>query len=307
MARRTGIATSHARAELLGGASIGLAAMLFGGVVILGKIVTDRHVPVPSFLALRFGIAGVLMIVMLAALRRPLRPVRGEGWRLTLLGAVGYAAESALFFLAIRHGGPAAVTLLFFTYPVWVALLAVVTGRGLPGALVLAALVAAVTGAALVVVGSGGLDITGAGIAFALASALTYSLYLTGADRVLRRTDSLTGAMWVSASAATALGVAAFVTGNAGVPHDGLLWLAVVGTAAFTAGAFFFLFEGLRRLGAVRTAIVSAAEPLVAAILSVIVFDERLYAGTIVGGALILAGAIAASVARAEAPAGPPT
>jgi drug/metabolite transporter (DMT)-like permease len=106
--------------------------------------------------------------------------------------------------------------------------------------------------------------------------------------------------MWVSASAASTLAVVAFASGNAEVPHRAALWVAVVAVAAFTAGAFFCLFEGLRRLGAVRTAIVSAAEPLVAAVLSVLVFGERLYAGTIVGGLMILGGAVAASVARAE-------
>jgi len=291
------------RADLLGGAFIGLAALLFGAVVILGKVVTDDGVPVPAFLALRFGLAAAMMAALLAVLRRPLRPAPGERLRLAILGAGGYGVESALFFLAIRHGGPAAVTLLFFTYPVWVALLSMLSGRGLPGRLVLAALVAAVAGAALVVVGSGGLDITTAGIAFALASALTYSVYLTGADRILRRTESLTGAMWVSASAATGLTAAAAATGNVTFPHRASLWLAVVAVAAFTAGAFVCLFAGLRRLGAIRTAIISAAEPLVAAFLSVLVFHERLYAGTIVGGLMILAGAVAASVARGGGPA----
>ena len=284
------------RADLLGGAFIGLAALLFGAVVILGKVVTDDGVPVPAFLALRFGLAAAMMAALLAVLRRPLRPAPGERLRLAILGAGGYGVESALFFLAIRHGGPAAVTLLFFTYPVWVALLSMLSGRGLPGRLVLAALVAAVAGAALVVVGSGGLDI-------ALASALTYSVYLTGADRILRRTESLTGAMWVSASAATGLTAAAAATGNVTFPHRASLWLAVVAVAAFTAGAFVCLFAGLRRLGAIRTAIISAAEPLVAAFLSVLVFHERLYAGTIVGGLMILAGAVAASVARGGGPA----
>ena len=48
-------------------------------------------------------------------------------------------------------------------------------------------------GASLVVVGSGGLEITNAGIAFAFGSALAFALYLTGADLVLKETNSLTG------------------------------------------------------------------------------------------------------------------
>jgi len=75
--------------------------------------------------------------------------------------------------------------------------------------------------------------------------------------------------------------------------------------AAFTAGAFVCLFAGLRRLGAVRTSIVAATEPLAAAALAVIFLSERLHAGTVLGGLLILAGAIAASIAR-QGPAAEP-
>ncbi|HJP64824.1 MAG TPA: DMT family transporter, partial [Actinomycetota bacterium] len=88
-------------------------------------------------------------------------------------------------------------------------------------------------------------------------------------------------------------------------PKDAAAWLAVIGTAAFTAGAFVCLFAGLRRLGAVRTSIVAATEPLAASVLAVIFLSEKLRPGTVGGGVLILAGAIGASLAR-RAPEGEP-
>jgi hypothetical protein len=51
----------------------------FGGVVVLGKIVTDGDLPVPAYLAIRF-------------------------------------AAAALFFAVLRHGSAATATLLFFTF-----------------------------------------------------------------------------------------------------------------------------------------------------------------------------------------------
>jgi drug/metabolite transporter (DMT)-like permease len=217
----------------------------------------------------------------------------------------GYAVEAGLFFAAIQHGSAAAVTLLFYTYPVWVALAAIALGRGLPGWLLGAALAAALAGAALVIVSSGGLDITAAGIGFAFGAAFTFSVYLTAVDAVLRQTNPLTGAMWVSAAAGTALAVFAVASGGAGLPGGGEEWAQVVGTAVFTAGAFVCLFAGLRRLGAVRTAIVASTEPLAAAVLAVIFLHEPLRPGTVAGGVLILAGAVAASLARRPAPGEP--
>jgi len=108
--------------------------------------------------------------------------------------------------------------------------------------------------------------------------------------------------MWVSAAAAAAIAVYAFAVRGAAVPQGARQWWPVVGTGVFTSGAFFALFAGLRRLGAVRTAIIAALEPLSTATLAVIFLGDPLRPGTIGGGVLILAGAVAASVARARRP-----
>jgi drug/metabolite transporter (DMT)-like permease len=294
--------------DLLGGTLIVLTSLQFGAVVVLGKVATRRGLGETSLLAFRFAIAALLMAGALFAVRQPLRAAKGEGWRLFGLGVAGYAVEAELFFAALPHGTVPAVTLLFFTYPVFVALLALATGKGLPGWLLGGALASAMAGAAVVVLAGGRAAIDSTGVGFALGSALTFSLYLVGAGAVLKRTNSLTGSMWVSAAAGIALGVFAEATGKAQLPRGWHQWGPVIGMAAFTAGAFVCLFAGLRRLGAVRTSIVAATEPLAAAALAVIFLSERLDAGTVLGGLLILAGAIAASIARrgpAAEPRGP--
>ncbi|HEX2029987.1 MAG TPA: DMT family transporter [Actinomycetota bacterium] len=277
---------------------VAAAAVLFGAVVILGDIIGRQGIPVTSMLAVRFAVAAAVLAIILAGTGRQLRPAPGEGWRLALLGAAGYALESVLFFVAIGRGTAAAVTLLFFTYPVWVAVLSVVLGMGRPGWLVGGALAAAVAGAGLVVASSGGLDITATGIGFALAAAVAFSGYLVGADLWLKRTSSLAAAMWVSAAAAAALATYAAVSGGGRLPPDGPGWLLVTGMGALTAAAFFCLFLGLRRLGAVRSSIIAALEPVSTSLLAVWILGERLSEGVVAGGVLILAGAVAAGIAR---------
>jgi drug/metabolite transporter (DMT)-like permease len=284
--------------ETLGALFVALAAVLFGGTVILGKLLANRDYPVTSMLAIRFGIGATLLAGTLALLRQPLRPAPGEGRGLIALGAVGYAAESALFFLALGHGTASAVTLLFFTYPALVAVYSAVLGMGLPGLLTAGSLLAAVAGAALVVGSSGGLAVSGAGVAFALGSALTFSLYLIGAEVVLQRTSSLAASMWVSASASMALAAIALLGGDGRLPTGPREWWPIVGMGAFTAAAFSSLFIGLRRLGAVRTSIIAALEPVAAAGLAIVFLDEPLRAGTVAGGVLILFASVTASLAR---------
>jgi drug/metabolite transporter (DMT)-like permease len=171
-------------------------------------------------------------------------------------------------------------------------------GMGVPGRLVIGALGMTLAGAALVVASAGGLDITTAGVILALSSSLTFSFYLVGAERSVRETSSPAAAMWVSLSAAAGLGLLAAVTGQARLPVGAAEWLPVSGLGAFTAGAFFCLFAGLRRIGAVRTSIVASLEPVTTAVLALLFLGEALGAGVVGGGLLILAGAITASVAR---------
>ncbi len=297
----------RSRVDALGSGLIVLGSLQFGGVIVLGKIVTEGGLPVPAYLAVRFGVAAALLGAALAAARQPLAPAVGERWRLAALGMAGYGLEAGLFFVALRHGNAATVTLLFFTYPVIVTLLAAATGRGLPSRLVVVALCSSIAGAALVIVAGHGLAISGVGVVFALTAALVFSLYLLGADAVLDRTNSLTGSMWVSASASVALAAAAAVSQTAAWPVGLRQWGPVLGSGAFTAGAFVCLLAGLRRIGPVRASIVGATEPLAASVLAMIFLGEALGGATMMGGTLILAGAVTASLARRDRPPDPPS
>lgn len=294
------------KADLAGVGLIVLTSVQFGAVVVLGKVVTGSGLPVPTYLSVRFAVAAVLLAAALVATRQSLAPARGEGWKLVVLGAVGYALEAAFFFLALQHGTAAAVTLLFFTYPVIVSALSAALGRGFPGWLLGGALACSVAGASLVVLGGGSVDVEPAGVAFALASAATFALYLVGAEATLNRTPSLVGALWVSASASLALACAATLTAWGEVPRGWAQWGPILGTGVFTAGAFVCLFAGMRRLGVVRTSVLSASEPLSAALLAALFLGEAVGPGTAGGGALIVAGAVGASLARPREPAEPP-
>jgi drug/metabolite transporter (DMT)-like permease len=285
------------RRDIVGGLLTAVAALLFGTIVTLGRSPTVRDVPVSSLLAVRFGTAAVVLAAILLIRRQPLRPASGEGRRLILLGAVGYAVESAFFFLALGRGTAATVTLLFYTYPVWVALLAAAFGFGLPSALVGGALVAAVAGSGIVVASSGGLDITALGIVFALASAVTISLFLLGLERWVHRTSSLASSMWIALSASLAHATYAVVSGTGRLLLQEEL-LPVLSMGVLTSGAFFLLFLGIRRLGALRTSIISSLEPVAAAGLALVFLGETLRPGVLAGGVLILGGAIAATLAR---------
>lgn len=299
MATRADIGT---HADLLGGALAAAASLQFGVVVVLGKRVLERGMTVESMLAMRFGTAALFLVVALVLLRRPLLAVPGERLGLALLALFGYAVEASFFFTAAKHGTAAAATLLFFTYPVFVTIGTWFLGRGAPAGPTLLALFLAIAGAALVAGTGAGLSIETIGVVFALAAALTYSAYLVGTDVVLRRTGPLTSALWVSAGASFGLFVSSTVTGRLTAPTIAADSWSILAMGLATAGAFVCLLGALQRVGAVRTAIISATEPLSAALLGFLYLDETVTWGVAIGGAMILSGAVLASLARKVKP-----
>ncbi|MET0799675.1 MAG: DMT family transporter [Actinomycetota bacterium] len=285
------------RGELAGSALSVAMAVLFAGVVILGSKVQAGGPPFVT-LAIRFGGQSLLLLGLAALLRRPALPAPGERRALAVAGTFGYGTEAALYFSALNHGSAAAVTLLFYTYPVWVMLVTIALDRRAPSAPLFVALALAIGGSAVVVLGGGGeTDVEPLGIVLALATSLAYTAYLVGTDRHVRRTDPVTAAAWLGAGAATSNVVFALVAGSLVVP-SGATPVRLVAIVVISAGAFASMLAGLQRVGAVRNAIIGVLEPLTVAVLAGIFLDEPLTSPIAAGGALILVGAVIASVVR---------
>src|SRR5437588_624247 len=100
-----GPATGDAGSTAAGAALCLLSAAAFGAMAIFGKLAYGAGVSTLTLLLVRFALATVVFGVMIAAgprLRvRPagVRPLAGG----LALGAIGYAAQSGLFFSALRR------------------------------------------------------------------------------------------------------------------------------------------------------------------------------------------------------------
>ena len=284
------------RGELTGSGLSALMAALFAVVVILGKEVEAGRAPF-GMLAIRFGGQFLLLFGVLMVTGRSRLPARGERLALGLAGTIGYGSEAALYFSALNHGSAAAVTLLFYTYPVWVMLATMVLDRKGPPGLLFVALGLAIAGSAIVVLGGGRADITSIGIVLALCTSVVYSAYLISTDRFVKVTDPLTAATWLGAGAAVSNLVYGVVLGPFVVPPAGDWWRLIL-IIAFSAGAFAAMLGGLQRIGAVRNAIIGVLEPLTVAILAYLFLGEPITVAVAAGGALILVGAVIASTVR---------
>jgi drug/metabolite transporter (DMT)-like permease len=275
-------------------------AFAYGLTIICNRRLAQHGFGPQATLSIRFAVSAATLFALLALLRRGLLPARGERLRPLLLGAVGYAVESTLFYSAVQRGTAAAVALLFYVYPAIVTVLELALGRTRSSGRLLAAMGLSIAGTALIVVTGGDVSISPTGIAFALGSAATFSVYLLVSARAVVRTDPMVNGAWVAAGAALSLTTTGLVSG--GLRSPGPDWWLMLGNGVATAAAFSLLFAALGRLGASRTAIVMTLEALSAVVLAALVLGETIGALQLVGGAAILAGtALIATIKAAPA------
>jgi drug/metabolite transporter (DMT)-like permease len=278
------------RGHVVGALCAGSGAAAYGVTIVIGRDLASQGFDSATVLGIRFGLAGVILIGVLVAARRPLLPVPGERLSALLLGVVGYAIESTFFYLGLVHGTAAAVALLFYFYPAIVAVFEIVLTRVRPPASTWFALALSATGTVLVAASGNRVEISSTGVAFTIASAVAFSAYLLTGERLMRRTDSMTTGAWVALGASISLLTRAQIIHGIHVRSGH--WPELLTYGAATAVAFTLMFAALRRIGSSRTAVVMTLEAVCAIVLSAIFLDERIGAVQAIGGVAILAAAV---------------
>ena len=269
------------------------SAACFATLGVFGRLAGDAGANVPSLLLVRFGIAAAVFWIALRAWPRVRRLPRRTAAIAFALGAVGYSLQSTLFFAAIERLDVSLVSLVLYTYPAFVTVAAIATGRARASARVAVALLIASAGLALVLLaaGTGAFDLPGA--LLALGASLTYTTYILVSDRIIGVTDPVALTAVVLAGATCAFAVAGAVTGSVDLvlPAEAWLWLVLIALVS-TVLAVSAFFAGLRRVGPSEAAILSTFEPPVTVALAFLVLGERMSATQIAGGALVLAAVV---------------
>ncbi len=289
------------------------SAAAFGAMAIFGKFAYDEGASVGTLLALRFMMAAGLFWILLFARHasREIRALKPRDLRLGLgLGAFGYSLQAGCYFAALNRIDASLLALLLYTFPAIVAAAAVAIGRERFDVRHVAAVVLASGGLMLVVAGAGTGDLDPVGTALGLGAAVVYSTYILVSDGISRRVRPQVLATLVCTGAAVTLTVGSVLLGEL---HPGELtaagwgWLACLAIVS-TVAAISLFFAGLERVGPTTAAILATVEPLVTVGLAFVVFGETLGPAQLLGGALVLAAVIPATVAArrprlAEAPA----
>lgn len=307
-------------------AAIASAAALWGTSGTTGQLLAERSDLSPLDVGfLRCALAAAILTGLRAASRRargPLAPsagsrsasrrVRGplassagsraDGARVLAVGA-GLAVYQSCYFAAVARAGVSVATLVTLGLaPVLVALTSVLLGHERPERGVLAALLTALCGLALLVglgggAASGG-DAAAAGSLLAAGSAAGYAGVTLVSRSLAGRVEA--GDLTLAGFAIAAVLLAPIaLAGGLALPSAASAWgLLLYLGAVPTALAYRLFFAGLRSTSPTVASILTLVEPLTASLLAALAFRERLGVGGLLGGGLLLAAVVVLATRR---------
>jgi drug/metabolite transporter (DMT)-like permease len=301
------------RRPALGYAMTLSAAALFGINGAVSKVVLASGLGSLRLSEIRSTGAALGLLVGLAVLAPARLRVRKDELAFFLaFGALGLTFVQLFYFLAI-HRLPVGIALLLeYLAPLVVALWARFVMHESVRRRIWLALALALAGLAGVVQIWKGLALDGLGVAFALASAASFCVYILLAEHGVRGRDPISvsafgflvsAVVWAAAQPwwsfpARAVGRDVSLLGNLGHLHLPLwalaLWVIVLGTIV----PFALIVSALRHLPATRVGIVAMLEPVTAALVAWAWLGETLSAAQLAGGAIVLAAIGLAQTAR---------
>ncbi|MCB0914949.1 MAG: DMT family transporter [Actinobacteria bacterium] len=267
------------------------SAASFAVMPVFGKVAYAEGVSPIGLLAWRFGIAAVMLLVVLA-LRRNSTPLPDAAalTRLLLLGAVVLAGEVGLFFYGLQYLDAGLAEVLLFLFPAWVVVLTAIKRRTWPGALIAGCTALAVGGAALTVLGGSTLQAANAfdGVVLVLAASVVYAFYIIFSGRSVAAYGALVTTTAVVTGAAISLFAVAVIIDAPG-PTTAVGFGVAVGIGVVsTVFAFGLLSLGLSLLPTSHAAVIATSEPVIAVVLGALLLGESVLAGQAAGVLLVV-------------------
>jgi drug/metabolite transporter (DMT)-like permease len=272
---------SRLRTERAATAALVFVTLMWGSTFFMIKGVVDT-MPVLDFLAVRFIIAGVVLVVVfqrqVRALSRP-TVVRGLG-----LGTI-YGLGQILQTEGLSRTSASVSGFVTGTYVVLTPVLGLILLRQKASRPTWVAVALSTVG--LAVLSLHGAEISG-GVLLILASAVLYALHILGLGLWSKTQDALGLAAVQMLAIATVCTIGA-APGGITLPPDTSAWAATL-YMALGAGALALFLQTWAQayLSSTRAAIVMTLEPVFAASFAV-AFGESLTVRMIIGGALVLA------------------
>jgi drug/metabolite transporter (DMT)-like permease len=281
------------RAAALVEASLLLAVLFLGTNPVAVKVAVAEFPPLP-FVAMRFTLAGLLLLALVALLEQGNgRPGRRDLLSLAGVGLVGVGANNVAFTHGVSMTTASETALIYAAVPIWGILLGLALGLERPAPWGILGVCLAFLGVAVVVYGG----LTGStsllGNLLIVVATVCWGSYAVLSLPLLRRYSPLVVAsytMLFGGLGALPFALPGFL--DAGwAEASGEAWGALAYSTLLVAAFGFWAWQrGVSQVGANRVLIYQYLITLVGVAAGVLLLGESLTANKVLGGAVILLG-----------------
>ncbi|MFO0998063.1 MAG: DMT family transporter [Alphaproteobacteria bacterium] len=262
--------------------------------VILARVVYLHGGNALTALLSRMGLFFVAMALYFRLTRQSAYLAPTERYASLALGVL-VSIQSYAYYSAFQYIPISLAALIFYTYPTLVTLISRLIARTPLTPLMLASLLAAFLGLALVLEVSIG-TVAPHGLVRASFAAIGMVATVLLASRILARVDNRRMTLHSSGMTTALYVTAALLTGAAIPPSDGIGWAALLAIPAIYSVAVLGWYTSMRTLGVVKVSFISNSEPMFTVFLAAVLLGESLTPRQLLGAALIIGAIFAVQV-----------
>ncbi|MFZ5816517.1 MAG: DMT family transporter [Bacillota bacterium] len=274
-----------------GAVLVAVSALGFSTNPIFGKLGYQAGATPVTLLATRFVLAALSLWLYLLWRRQTGGVPVLKRAQLIVLGSMGMAMVSMLYFSALPYIDAGLATGIFYLHPAMIALVGLFRGERL-GRMGLAGLLLTGAGTWLLLgTGTGAGGFTLQGLLMITGAAALYAAYIIMGERWTQGVSPIVSSAHVTLGAAVVYLSIAPLTGQSLPPPGAIAYGAALALTS-TVLALITLFAGLPKVGPTRAAIISTLEPVFTVILAAILLGERLSWLQQAGIVMVVIGAI---------------
>ena len=260
----------------LRGTICGVAAAVFYGTNPLGAM-NLYHDGITAYTTLffRFGIAAVMLAVMMLVQRRSFALTRRELLTLIPLGIL-MGTSSATLYISFNHMDVGIASTLLFVYPVMVAVIMAAFFREKVTAATVISILLSLAGISLLNKSGDGSSLSVLGVTLVMLSSLSYAIYIVVVNKSNLRLSSVKLTFYVLLFGLIPILGVTFATGGTlqmlVTPRQ---WIYATQLALMpTVLSLVLMVVAVHDIGSTPTAILSAIEPITAVAIGVVCFGE---------------------------------
>lgn len=250
------------------------SAMFIGMAPVFGKAAMGSgHFTPYAVVALRTLMAALLLILLLVIFKRQYLYIYPAGLLGCIIAGFLNGTGSIFYYVGLSKLNASVAQMLYALYPFFVAFWLQLDGQPPSKLTILRIVIASFSAFLLTQFSAGNIDLVG--VAFMLVSAALYALHLPVNQRVLLDVPAPTVTVYTLISMSAVVVPAYFIFDNT-LPPANATWWPIFGLTFVTFISRLMLFQGVKNIGGMQTALLGLSELLIAITFSHIILGETL-------------------------------